>query len=133
MASRKKIIPAAFLGLLLLAGCSDALGDRYVGFAQCLTDKGATMYGAYWCPHCENQKKPFGKQGFEKVKYVECAEGGPSANPALCAQKGVKSYPTWIFADGTKITGEQELTELAVRTSCVLPKEETEETTEAKK
>ena len=125
MVSRKKIIPAAFLGLLLLTGCGDAIGDKYVAFGQCLTDKGVTMYGAYWCPHCQNQKKLFGEKGFEKVQYVECAEGGKDANPALCTQKKVESYPTWIFADGSRTTGEQQLAELALRTSCVLPKEET--------
>lgn len=133
MVSRKKIIPAAFLSLLVLTGCGDALGDKYVTFAQCLTDKGATMYGAYWCPHCQNQKKLFGKKGFEKVQYVECAEGGPDANPTLCAQKKVESYPTWIFADSSRVTGEQQLDELALRTSCVLPKEEAAAGTEEKK
>ena len=31
------------------------------GFAQCLKDKGAIFYGAFWCPHCQNQKKMFGR------------------------------------------------------------------------
>ncbi|MEK9176664.1 MAG: hypothetical protein AAB923_00015, partial [Patescibacteria group bacterium] len=30
------------------------------GFAQCLKDNGAVFCGAYWCPHCQNQKKLFG-------------------------------------------------------------------------
>ena len=29
------------------------------GFAQCLTAKGAQMYGAWWCPHCADQKELF--------------------------------------------------------------------------
>jgi len=31
--------------------------DSMVTFAKCLTENGAKMYGAYWCTHCENQKK----------------------------------------------------------------------------
>jgi len=33
----------------------------YDEFAQCLTDKGVKMYGAYWCPHCQAQKALFEK------------------------------------------------------------------------
>src|SRR3989344_3569664 len=33
---------------------------KYDPFAQCLTDNGAKMFGAYWCPHCSDQKKMFG-------------------------------------------------------------------------
>ena len=33
---------------------------KYDEFAQCLKDKGATFYGAFWCPHCQAQKKLFG-------------------------------------------------------------------------
>ena len=29
-------------------------------FAQCLSEKAVTMYGADWCPHCQNEKNAFG-------------------------------------------------------------------------
>jgi len=32
----------------------------YDDFAECLNQKGAVMYGAYWCGHCKDQKKMFG-------------------------------------------------------------------------
>jgi glutaredoxin len=85
-------------------------------FAQCLTDKKLTMYGAVWCPHCQNQKKLFGN-AFKKVTYVECPD-----NPQLCTEKGVKGYPTWITGDGKKLEGEQTLEQLAQETSCELKK-----------
>ena len=59
-------------------------------FAKCLTDKGWTMYGAVWCPHCQDQKKAFG-DSFKYIKYVECPD-----NIQLCTDKGVNGYPTWI-------------------------------------
>lgn len=89
-------------------------------FAQCLTDKGAVMYGAYWCPHCAEQKRMFGSS-FEHVEYVECATGGPRnipAQPGLCKEKEIASYPTWIFADGGRMTGTQQLSALAARAGC---------------
>ena len=42
-------------------------------FAKCLTQKSVVMYGAYWCPHCQAQKKLFGSS-FKYVNYVECTK-----------------------------------------------------------
>ena len=28
--------------------------------AECLSEHGVIMYGAFWCPHCAAQKKVFG-------------------------------------------------------------------------
>lgn len=112
---------AVFLSVFLLAACSDSIGDRYVGFAQCLTDKGVKLYGAYWCPHCADQKKLFGKKGFEKIAYIECDPRAKDANPELCKQKKIKGYPTWELPDGTLIPGLTQLSELAEKTQCALP------------
>lgn len=113
---------ASLASLLLLSACGgDNLGDKYVNFAKCLTEKGAVMYGAFWCPHCQNQKKMFGEKGFEQVKNVECDPRGENPDPATCEKQKIKGYPTWIFADGTRLSGEQSLEELSVRTSCELP------------
>lgn len=85
------------------------------GFARCLGDKKVTMYGAAWCPHCQNQKKLFGSS-FKYVPYVECPE-----NTKLCEEKGITGYPTWIFGDGKKLEGEVALEKLAQESSCQLP------------
>ena len=95
-------------------------------FAQCLKDKGAVFYGAFWCPHCQNQKAMFGKS--EKLlPYVECSLPSKQQN-ALCNEKGISGYPTWIFADGTEAKGEVSLKDLAAKTSCQLPAETATET-----
>jgi len=92
--------------------------DNRATLAQCLTDKGAKMYGAYWCPHCQAQKKMFGK-GFSKVTYVECAQpGNPQVQTQACRDAGVESYPTWIFAGGDRVSGEQSLEDLAKKAGC---------------
>lgn len=85
-------------------------------FAQCLASKQVTMYGAEWCPHCKNEKARFG-ESFKYVPYVECPD-----NMQLCLDKGIKGYPTWILADGTKLEGEQGLERLSQASSCELVK-----------
>ncbi len=94
----------------------------YDDFAQCLTDKGTKMYGAYWCPHCQAQKALFGGS-WDKVNYVECAIPNSNSQTAACNAAGIKSYPTWEFADGNKIPAELSLQQLSTFTECPLPAE----------
>lgn len=86
-------------------------------FAKCLTEKGAKFYGAYWCPHCTNQKDAFGSS-IQYVKYLECATS--SGQTIECDAAGIKSYPTWIFADGSRLSGELPFETLAAKTGCTL-------------
>jgi len=92
----------------------------YDVFAQCLAAKQVVMYGAYWCPHCLNQKKIFGSS-FEHVPYVECAIRGRREQTQTCTDAGIKGFPTWIFADGSRVEGEMSLKALGEKTSCSLP------------
>ena len=83
------------------------------GFAKCLRDKGATMYGAEWCGHCKNQKEMFG-ESFKYVNYVECPE-----NQQVCTENGITGYPTWII-NGIPYTGAQSFEKLSSLTGCSL-------------
>jgi hypothetical protein len=94
-------------------------GGKYDEFAKCLSDKDMTMFGAYWCPHCNNQKQMFGPS-FKYVKYVECDPKGDNANPQLCTENGIDGYPTWIYGDN-RLPGEQTLQELSSVSGCNLP------------
>lgn len=92
---------------------------KYDDFAKCLTSKDVLMYGAYWCPHCTDQKKLFGKS-FQYVTYVECAlPGNPNQQTALCIQRNIESYPTWEV-NGSKVLGVLPLEDLSARTGCQL-------------
>ncbi|MEM4166489.1 MAG: hypothetical protein QW153_01170 [Candidatus Bilamarchaeaceae archaeon] len=86
-------------------------------FAKCLTEKGAVLYGAYWCPHCRNQKELFG-ESIKYIKYVECQapNGGQTEE---CTKAGIDAYPTWII-NGKKYLGEKKLSELASLTGCYI-------------
>jgi len=92
--------------------------NNYDNFAKCLTEKGATFYGTYWCPHCSNQKKLFGSS-LKYVNYVECDPKGENAKPELCSQSNITGYPTWII-NGTHYEGEQSLQELSSLAGCSL-------------
>jgi hypothetical protein len=89
-------------------------------FAQCLSHQGAKMYGAWWCPHCAEQKELFG-YAFRYVNYVECSPHGQRTQNDVCKQAGIKNYPTWQFADGTQALGVLHLQALSEKTGCPLP------------
>lgn len=89
-------------------------------FAQCLTAKGMKMYGAWWCPHCADQKESFG-YAFGYVNYVECSLPGQRTMNDTCKQAGIKNFPTWQFPDGSRTEGLLPLDVLAQKTGCKLP------------
>ena len=88
-------------------------------FAQCLKAKGAVFYGASWCSHCQKTKALFGEAA-EYLPYVECSTPDGKSQTDICVQKGIRGYPTWIFADGSQLTGEVSLSALAGKTGCIL-------------
>ena len=79
--------------------------------AQHLAATGSAMYGAYWCPHCSDQKAMFGDAS-DQVPYVECAADGENAQPDLCSEKGIQAYPTWDI-NGQLYPGVKSLEDLA--------------------
>lgn len=84
-----------------------------IALAKYLRRKNIKFYGAWWCPHCSEQKELFGKQAFEFIRYVECAErDNPRSQKAVCKEADIQSYPTWIIK-GKKVEGVQSLAELA--------------------
>lgn len=90
------------------------------GFTQCLKDKGAIFYGAFWCPHCQRTKALFGSSA-PLLPYIECSTPDGKGQTEVCKEKEITNYPTWIFADESRLTGERTLQELAAKTSCELP------------
>jgi len=80
------------------------------------------MYGAWWCPHCIEQKEAFGAS-FEYAPYVECGiPGDLHAQAQVCKDENVKHYPTWQFPPtGERVERVFALQELSDRTGCSLP------------
>lgn len=110
------------------AGCGKEEGNsadhskeegKYEVFAECLTEQGVKMYGAYWCSHCNNQKELFG-ESWHHVTYVECSLPNKAGQTKVCQEAGIKAYPTWEFGDGTRSEGELSLRQLSQRSGCLL-------------
>jgi len=109
--------------LLLMAGAYGFgwhhRNHRYDGFAQCMASKQVRMYGAYWCPHCAEQKEMLGKS--YRFVYEECGVPGSHAEQQKCFDLGVKLFPTWRFPDGTLTPGVFSPQELSSHSGCSLP------------
>ena len=89
-------------------------------FATCIKDAEATFYGAFWCSHCQAEKARFGRSA-KLLPYVECSTPDGKGQTQVCIDKNITSYPTWEFADGSRIVGEAGLEKLAEKTACTLP------------
>jgi len=93
-------------------------------FAICIKDSGAQFYGAFWCPHCQNQKALFDtlfESASGSLPYTECSTPDANGQLEICDQQDINIYPTWKFNDGSKREGEVGLQELSQLTACPLP------------
>ncbi|MDP3764080.1 MAG: hypothetical protein Q8Q95_00460 [bacterium] len=123
MALTKIVIGVLIGGVLALVGYGIydyRQPGKLDGLAQCIKDSGAIFYGAFWCPHCQNQKKMFGKSD-RLLPYVECSLPSGQGQNQTCADKKIEGYPTWEFKDSTRATKVFSLGELAEKTACPLP------------
>jgi len=89
--------------LILAYRNNGGLSDKYDTFATCLKDKGATFYGASWCPHCNDQKDLFGSAK-KSLPYVECSSDDESGQAQVCKDQKIESYPTWTFSNEIMLT-----------------------------
>ncbi|MEE3718977.1 vitamin K epoxide reductase family protein [Tumidithrix elongata RA019] len=71
----------------------------------------AKMYGAFWCPHCRDQKELFG-EAKKQIPYIECDPRGENPKTQLCQAKGIKGFPTWEIKNKLH-EGQKTLEELA--------------------
>lgn len=82
-----------------------------VGLAQAIADSGAVFYGAGWCPACTAQKELF-EDGADSLPFVEVTNPDRSRNE-IGDDNNIDVYPTWVFADDTRVEGFQTLARLA--------------------
>jgi len=85
-------------------------GAAEIALAKHLTATGAKKYGAFWCPHCYEQKQLFGSEAFAEINYFECDPQGENPQREACLAAGIQSFPTWEiegkFYPGTKTAEE---------------------------
>ena len=115
-----KTVPVAAAVILILhLNYTGVLGDapqaedlQSKALAIHLAKSGAKMYGAFWCPHCKQQKAYFGASA-ARLPYVECSPDGQGAPQSKeCAAAGINSYPTWVI-NGKHIEEVMTLKQLA--------------------
>ena len=122
---KTQTISIIVIALLIIAGAvflsvrDNQDKAAYGEFATCLKDSGAKFYGAFWCPHCLEQKRMF-NGAHDELPYVECSTTDHNQTQE-CTDLGIESYPTWEFADGERVEGVMSLEMLAEKTNCQLP------------
>jgi len=82
-----------------------------VQLAKDMQSLNTTFYGAHWCSHCRAQKEVLGKEAFQMIRYVECAEDGVHSQRGLCKMREIPGYPTWEI-NGVLYPGEMDEKEL---------------------
>ena len=110
---------AAFLAGFLYLKTAPPPNGTYDALARCIASTTTKFYGAFWCPHCADQKREFGDAA-KYLPYVECSLPDASGETAACKTIGVEHYPTWIFPDGSRLEGVVSPQELANKAGCNL-------------
>lgn len=83
-----------------------------ISLAQHLKQVEAKMYGAFWCPHCQEQKQLFGQEAVAQLNYIECDPKGTNPRPDLCQAAKIQGFPSWEIK-GKLYQGTQSLKQLA--------------------
>lgn len=104
-------VVAIAAGALVFATAAPSATPYQDALARHLAKSGAMFYGAYWCPHCEEQKELFGGAA-GLLPYVECDPKGERSQTERCRAAGVKVFPTWVLGVERR-EGVQPLAELA--------------------
>jgi glutaredoxin len=130
-----KAVPLLLITVVVLTACSGGGPQppgKYAGVAQCLTEKGVILYGAYWCPHCQAQRQDFGSDS-QFITYVECDDNGPNGDRKACLDAGVSSFPTWFFPGQGNLIGRNPIFVIAKLANCQdqLPAEDLEQLRQA--
>ena len=114
------------LGLVVLIGIGygiskiPAKAGQYDEFATCVADSGATFWGAFWCPHCKEQKALFGSSA-RLLPYIECSTPDGRGQTQECKDANIEGYPTWDFVGSDRLARTLSLDELSEITGCPLP------------
>ena len=113
------LILVLFAGFVFWLVRTPGKAGKLDSFATCIKDSGALFYGAFWCPHCQNQKAMFASSA-KLLPYIECSTPDGKGMLPVCTAAGIKGFPTWKFGTTTK-EGEIELKQLSELTNCPLP------------
>lgn len=119
--SKIEIYIATIIGIALVFGIvyliSNVIPGSHDEFAKCLSQNGVKFYGAFWCPHCKDQKELFGNS-IKYVDYIECST--PDLKQIqTCIDANITGYPTWQFSD-KRISAVLSLENISANSKCKL-------------
>ena len=99
--SHEKSIKRLRIAIWILVAIAVALGGylyvktipppngKYDAFAKCIANTTTTFYGAFWCPHCHDQKNEFGNSA-QYLPYVECSLPDASGQTQVCIDNKIR-------------------------------------------
>jgi Ca2+-binding RTX toxin-like protein/cyclophilin family peptidyl-prolyl cis-trans isomerase len=98
----------------------DGLDFDLAAFANRLNSNGVTLFGAAFDSTTTDQRQLFG-DGSQFLNFVEVTNADRTFNATATANNITTTSPTWVFSDGTRLTGLQSLEELAHQLSVSVP------------
>ena len=108
------IVAVGIIGLVVYGVKGNTGPGPLDGFATALKDSGAVFYGAFWCPHCQAEKKLFGNSE-RLLPYVECSALDGNSQNQTCNDQKIEGYPTWFFKNGITIDSDNDPTVCPVK------------------
>ncbi len=96
------------------------LANDLAAFANVLRANGVTLFGAAWDSTTTAQRQLFG-DGSQFLNFVEVTNPNHTFNTIATENNITTTSPTWIFSDGSRLTGTQTLEALALQLSIVVP------------
>lgn len=105
------------------AGEASVVANDLVAFAKALAAANVKFYGAAWCPHCTATKNLF-EDGGKYLPFIEVTNPDKTPN-AIATANNITTYPTWVFQDGSRLTGEQTLAAISAAAGIAIPQTST--------
>lgn len=105
------------------AGEASVVADDLVAFAKLLSAANIKFYGAAWCPHCTATKNLF-EDGAKYLPFIEVTNPDKTPN-AIATANNITTYPTWVFQDGSRLTGELTLAQISNKAGIAIPQTST--------
>lgn len=99
------IIMIAIIALMTMVVRGSSVSGKYDSLTQSLAKEGVSFFGAFWCPHCQEQESwlDASRQKLAAIGlYKECSNPDQSQTP-ICIANKIESYPTWVFPKGITI------------------------------
>ena len=94
--------------------------DDLAAFAKALKVGGVTLYGAAWDATTTAQRQLFGDGG-QFLNFVEVTNADHSLSTTASANAITTTSPTWVFANQSRLVGNQTLAALAAQSSIAIP------------